>query len=103
MSLVGPRPEVPRYVRPLHRREQRRLLALTPGITDPASLAFIDEEAILAGEPDPERAYVERIMPSKIRLNLDYAGRATVASDAMTILRTLAALGRPRKQGTTIP
>jgi len=102
MSLVGPRPEVRCYV-DRYTGEQRRLLALTPGITDPASLAFIDEEAILAGEPDPEWAYVERIMPSKIRLNLDYAGRATVASDAMTILRTLAALGRPRKQGTTIP
>jgi lipopolysaccharide/colanic/teichoic acid biosynthesis glycosyltransferase len=102
MSLVGPRPEVRCYV-DRYTAEQRRLLALTPGITDPASLALIDEEAILAGEPDPERAYVERIVPSKMRLNLDYAGRATMASDAMTILRTLAALGRSRKQGATIP
>ena len=102
MSLVGPRPEVRCYV-DRYTTEQRRLLALTPGITDPASLAFIDEERILADEPEPERAYVERIMPSKIRLNLDYAERATVTSDVLTILRTLAALGQLRQRRATVP
>jgi lipopolysaccharide/colanic/teichoic acid biosynthesis glycosyltransferase len=96
MSLVGPRPEVRHYV-DRYTFEQRRLLALTPGITDPASLAFIDEELILARESDPERAYVEWIMPRKIQLNLRYAERATLASDVQTLANTLLALVRRRR------
>jgi lipopolysaccharide/colanic/teichoic acid biosynthesis glycosyltransferase len=88
MSLVGPRPEVPRYVG-LYTPEQRRVLDLLPGITDPASIRYRDESAVLAKAADPERAYVEEIMPEKIRLNLDYAGRASLASDAAVILRTV--------------
>ncbi|WP_035485770.1 sugar transferase [Geminicoccus roseus] len=93
MSLVGPRPEVRRYVE-LYTADQRLLLRLRPGITDPASIAFLDEERILAAAPDPERAYVQTIMPEKIRLNLAYAERATPWSDLLVIATTLRSLVR---------
>ena len=93
MSLVGPRPEVPRYVAE-YSPEQRVVLDLRPGITDPASIAFRDEAAVLAEKADPERAYVEEVMPEKIRINLDYAAHATVLTDFATVLRTLGVLGR---------
>lgn len=91
MSLVGPRPEVARYVA-LYTTDQRRVLALVPGITDPASLAYRDEERLLAEATDPERAYVEQIIPDKIRRNLEYAARSTVASDLRVVLRTFGAI-----------
>jgi lipopolysaccharide/colanic/teichoic acid biosynthesis glycosyltransferase len=93
MSLVGPRPEVPVYVSK-YSPELRRVLELTPGITDPASLAYKNESAILAQSPDPERYYVETLMPEKIRLNLDYASRANLLSDLRLVLRTIGAISR---------
>ena len=93
MSLVGPRPEVARYVAG-YTTEERRVLALVPGVTDPASLEYRDEASMLAGRPDPERAYVEEIAPRKIALNLAYAEHATRRSDLGIILRTIAHLGR---------
>jgi lipopolysaccharide/colanic/teichoic acid biosynthesis glycosyltransferase len=91
MSLVGPRPEVPRYVE-LYDDAQRSVLELTPGITDPASIKFAREGEILAKAADPERMYVEEIMPEKIRLNLEYARRATPASDLAIVLSTFSAI-----------
>ena len=88
MSLVGPRPEVPRYVA-LYTPEQRAVLNEIPGITDPASLRYYDESIELARAADPERMYVEQIMPEKIRLNLEYAVRATPATDLVVVLSTL--------------
>lgn len=88
MTFVGPRPEVPRYVA-LYTEAQRRVLALTPGITDPASLAYIDENTQLAVAADPERLYVEEVMPEKIRLNLEYAAHASVWSDLRMIGATM--------------
>lgn len=93
MSLVGPRPEVPRYVAG-YTDAQRRVLDLVPGVTDPASLEYRDEARLLAGHADPERAYVEEIAPHKIRLNLEYAARATRWSDLVIIVKTVAHLGR---------
>jgi lipopolysaccharide/colanic/teichoic acid biosynthesis glycosyltransferase len=93
MSLVGPRPEVPRYVA-RYTEAQRQVLDLVPGITDPASIAYRDEAALLAQRADPEAAYVQEIMPDKIRLNLEYAGRASVRSDVGLIWRTIRHLGR---------
>jgi len=93
MSLVGPRPEVAKYVAGYSAAE-RRVLDLVPGVTDPASLEYRDEAAVLATHADPERAYIEEIAPRKIRLNLEYAERATRRSDLGVILRTLAHLGR---------
>ncbi|HEX2203616.1 MAG TPA: sugar transferase, partial [Longimicrobium sp.] len=93
MSLVGPRPEVPRYVA-MYTPEQRRVLSLMPGITDPASIRYRDESAVLAEADDPERTYVEEVMPEKIRLNLDYAARSSVLSDTAVILKTILPIGR---------
>jgi lipopolysaccharide/colanic/teichoic acid biosynthesis glycosyltransferase len=93
MSLVGPRPEVARYVA-MYTQSQRRVLDLVPGITDPASIQYRDEASVLARSADPERTYVEQIMPDKIRLNLEYAEHATMRSDVALILRTLVHLGR---------
>lgn len=91
MSLVGPRPEVPRFAA-LYSHEQRKVLELMPGVTDPASIAFRDEADLLAGCADPERIYVERIMPEKIQLNLDYAARSGLMADVEIIWRTLKAV-----------
>jgi lipopolysaccharide/colanic/teichoic acid biosynthesis glycosyltransferase len=70
------------------------VLDLVPGITDPASIAYRDEATLLAQRADPEAAYVQEIMPDKIRLNLEYAGRASVRSDLGLIWRTIRHLGR---------
>jgi len=92
MSLVGPRPEVPRYVA-LYTPEQRELvLSVRPGITDPASLQFRHESEILARAADPEREYVEVILPAKLRIAGDYVRQASVWGDLRLILATLGAL-----------
>lgn len=94
MSLVGPRPEVPRYVALYPPGLRERALAVRPGLTDPASIAHIDEAALLAAAADPEREYVERILPAKLRQAADYAERATLASDLAVLARTAWALLR---------
>lgn len=71
MSLVGPRPEVRKYVN-LYTDEQKKVLLIRPGITDMASIAFKKENEILASSSDPERTYIEEVMPEKLRLNLIY-------------------------------
>ena len=88
MSLVGPRPEVAKYVA-LYSPEQRRVLEVRPGITDPASLAYRHEEALLARAADPERFYIETVMPAKLRINLDYINHRTFVRDLAVLLRTL--------------
>jgi FlaA1/EpsC-like NDP-sugar epimerase/lipopolysaccharide/colanic/teichoic acid biosynthesis glycosyltransferase len=88
MTLVGPRPEVERYV-DLYSAEQRRVLDLTPGITDPASIRFWDESRLLAEAGDPERYYVSHIMPEKLRIQLAYADEQSVWSDLLVVLHTL--------------
>jgi len=91
MSLVGPRPEVARYVA-LYTEQQRRVLELVPGITDVASIEFRHENELLGQADDPERTYCEEIVPAKIGLNLAYAARATVATDFLIVLRTFGCL-----------
>ncbi len=71
MSLVGPRPEVPRYVN-LYTSEQRKVLSVLPGITDWASIEYVDENSILGQSEAPDRAYIEQIMPDKIRYNMKW-------------------------------
>src|SRR5436190_12844711 len=88
MSLVGPRPDVPRYVA-LYRAPERRVLELMPGMTDEASIRYLGESTLLGASPDPEPHYLEVIAPDKIRLSLEYAARATVWSDLRVILKTL--------------
>ena len=92
MSLVGPRPEVPRYVAHYPPDLRERALAVRPGITDPASLAFIDEAALLTRAADPEREYIEVILPRKLQLAADYAGRASLRTDVVVLWRTLGVL-----------
>jgi lipopolysaccharide/colanic/teichoic acid biosynthesis glycosyltransferase len=93
MSLVGPRPEVPQYVA-LYTPEQRKVLDLVPGITDHASIKFANEAELLAETSNPEKFYIEHIMPTKIRLNMEYASHATLWSDILVILKTLVRIVR---------
>ena len=92
MSLVGPRPEVPRYVAlyPAALREQ--VLSVKPGITDLASLAYHDESTLLARAADPEREYVEVVMPAKLALAARYAAHPTLRGDLVILWRTLQVL-----------
>lgn len=92
MSLVGPRPEVPRYVAFYPPALKDRVLALRPGITDPASIDGIDEAERLARAADPEREYIEVILPDKLRRAAEYAERATLATDLGVLWRTVARL-----------
>jgi lipopolysaccharide/colanic/teichoic acid biosynthesis glycosyltransferase len=92
MSLVGPRPEVPRFVAHYPAALAAQVLAVRPGITDPASLAHIDEASLLAGSPDPERTYIDQILPHKLALQAQYAARATLWSDLLVLGRTLRVL-----------
>ncbi|MBU6258869.1 MAG: sugar transferase [Burkholderiales bacterium] len=97
MSLVGPRPEVPRYVAHYPVALRERALAVRPGITDPSSLEFLDEATLLARAADPEREYIERILPLKLQRAADYADHASLATDLGVIWRTLRLLwGRSR-------
>ena len=88
MSLVGPRPEVPKYVA-LYTEEQREILKVRAGITDYASIEFSNENDILANETDPEKAYIEKIMPRKIELNKKYLSEISVMTDVKIILLTI--------------
>ena len=92
MSLVGPRPEVPRYVAHYPPDLRARALAVRPGITDPASLDFIDEATLLARAADPEREYIDVILPAKLRRAADYAENASLATDLALLWRTLRVL-----------
>ncbi|MCB0048903.1 MAG: sugar transferase [Caldilinea sp.] len=90
MSLVGPRPEDPRYVA-LYTPEQRGVLAVRPGITSAASLAFRHEEQLLGGA-NWETIYREQVMPAKLAIDLAYLEQRTLLSDLRLILRTVAAM-----------
>lgn len=91
MSLVGPRPEVRRYV-DLYTEEQRRVLNVRPGITDPASIKYRNENELLEGAEDPERYYIEVIMPDKLRLNIAYATSQSLLGDLRLICETFKAI-----------
>jgi len=88
MSLVGPRPEVPRYVE-LYTEAQRAILALRPGITDLASIKYRNESDLLGAAENPDETYMQILLPDKIRINLAYASEAGLWSDFLVILATL--------------
>ena len=95
MSLVGPRPDLPRYVAQYPAELRELLLSVRPGITDPASLALRDEAELLAASSDPEREYLERILPAKLQVSADYVRRASLWTDLQLVARTaLLLLGR---------
>jgi len=89
MSLVGPRPEVPRYMALYPDEARRRILSVRPGITDRAAIGFRDEERLLADSDNPERTYVEQIMPIKQRLYLDYVAHHSIGGDLRILLATV--------------
>jgi lipopolysaccharide/colanic/teichoic acid biosynthesis glycosyltransferase len=92
MSLVGPRPELARYVATYPPALRDKVLSVRPGITDLASLEYRDEGERLARASDPEREYREVVLPAKLRLAAEYLDRATMASDLRVIARTLKAV-----------
>jgi lipopolysaccharide/colanic/teichoic acid biosynthesis glycosyltransferase len=95
MSVVGPRPEVPRYVAS-DSRAQQRILMVRPGLTDPATVRFTDEEGLLGAVPEGERErhYRAEILPKKIALNLEYLERAGFWYDLRLVIATLWTLVR---------
>lgn len=88
MSLVGPRPEVRKYV-DLYRTRYARILTVAPGITDIASVKYRDESAMLSMAQNPEQEYIERILPDKLRLAEEYVDRSSVAFDMRLLGHTL--------------
>lgn len=92
MSLVGPRPEVPRYVALYPAALRDKVLSVRPGITDLASLAYRDENALLARAADPEREYTEVVMPAKLKMAAQYVDTASLAGDLRVIGLTLKTL-----------
>jgi len=89
MSLVGPRPEVPLYVDMMSEKEKEIILSVSPGMTDLASLWNFHEGEILKGSSDSEKAYIEKIRPEKIRLQLEYVKKRSFLLDLKIILKTI--------------
>lgn len=89
MSLVGPRPQVPEVIAWLDEAQQATLLSVRPGITDYASVVFIDEASLLAESPDPERTHREVILPRKVALSLFYLDRRSLIEDLRIVLATI--------------
>jgi len=88
MSFVGPRPEVPKYVA-LYNDEQKIVLKVKPGITDIASIEYKDENTLLNQNDNPEKIYIEEIMPEKLKLNIDYIKSISIIYDIKLILKTI--------------
>ena len=95
MSLVGPRPEDPRYVA-LYTPEQRRVLQVSPGITSPASLYYRDEESLLNGQ-DWETQYIQQVMPAKLAIDLEYVTKANLGQDISIIWKTFQSMWQPER------
>ncbi len=88
MSLVGPRPEVRKYV-DLYSEEQLRVLHVKPGITDLASIAYMDENRLLGLSDNPEKTYIDEVMPAKLKLNMEYISKMGFLTDLKIIFNTL--------------
>ena len=88
MSFVGPRPEVRKYVE-MYNQEQLKILTVKPGITDYASIEYINEDEILGKSSDPEKTYIEEIMPQKIKYNMKYINNKTVIEYFKIIFLTI--------------
>ncbi|MEA2624434.1 MAG: hypothetical protein QOD06_479 [Candidatus Binatota bacterium] len=103
MSLVGPRPELPEYVR-LYPDEARAVLAVRPGITGPAQLDGFDEEEELGRAEDPERFYVDVVLPRKLRADLEYVRGRSLAGDFAVLWHTVSRVSgrRMRRSGVAV-
>lgn len=93
MTLVGPRPEVPRYVA-YYTPQERQVLSVRPGITGKTQLEYRNEEALLAGRADAEEYYIKEVMPAKLRLDLEYIQSRSLLGDLAILLRTVVAVLR---------
>ncbi|NPD46314.1 MULTISPECIES: sugar transferase [unclassified Lentimicrobium] len=87
MSWVGPRPEVLKYVN-MYNEEQKKVLSVKPGLTDYASLAYINENEILQKSPHPEQTYIQEIMPAKLQMNLRYIKEKSLLTDLKIMWKT---------------
>jgi len=94
MSLVGPRPEVPEYVAHYPPDVKQVVLSVRPGITDNASIEYRDENDILAKSDDPEREYIEKVMPVKLEYYMRYVEERSMSGDLAIILRTFGTIFR---------
>jgi lipopolysaccharide/colanic/teichoic acid biosynthesis glycosyltransferase len=94
MSLVGPRPEVPKYVAMWDEDARAEILSVRPGISDPASIEYRRESELLARSVDQERHYVEEILPRKVELSRDYVQRQSMQEDLRILARTILAVVR---------
>ncbi len=97
MSFVGPRPQV-KWAVDLYTPEERQILEVRPGITDEASLKFSNEAEILKGSKDPDKDYIEKIHPEKMRLSLEYVRNRSFSGDLSIIARTAGAIFKPSRQ-----
>jgi lipopolysaccharide/colanic/teichoic acid biosynthesis glycosyltransferase len=91
MSFVGPRPEVEKYVK-LYNNEQQKVLSVKPGITDWASIRYVNESELLARSSEPEKTYINEIMPAKLAINLEYVKQNNLLIDIKIILYTFKAI-----------
>ena len=96
MSFVGPRPEVEKYIA-VYNEEQLQVLSIRPGLTDYASLEYINEEELLGNSNDPENTYIREIMPAKLLLNLRYMRERSFWGDIVILFRTVAGIARRKK------
>jgi lipopolysaccharide/colanic/teichoic acid biosynthesis glycosyltransferase len=97
MSFVGPRPQV-QWAFDIYTPEEREILRVRPGITDEASLKFSNEAEILKGSTDPDKDYIEKIHPEKMRLSLEYVRHRSFSGDLSIIARTAGAIFKPSGQ-----
>lgn len=95
MSLVGPRPEVRKYV-DLYNEEQQRVLLVQPGITDFASIEYFNENELLGKSDNPEETYINEVMPNKLKLNLKYINEFSIATDFKIIFKTIGKIVKSR-------
>jgi lipopolysaccharide/colanic/teichoic acid biosynthesis glycosyltransferase len=96
MSLVGPRPMVQRHADALDSATRQAVLSVRPGVTDPASVLYFAEDAVLAGRPNAETEYLQLLLPAKARIQLDYLQHWQLLMDLRVILRTVARVWSPR-------
>ena len=102
MNLVGPRPELPRYVRLFHEEYREIMRNVRPGITDLASITYRHESELLDGDDDPEETYVRTILPDKIRLSREYVANASLGYDLFLIFETMMVLAYPARAVNTM-
>lgn len=103
MSLVGPRPQVPRFVAHFSDTQRQVIFSVRPGLTDLATLRYRNEENLLAKCVDPEQLYIQHILPDKLRLNINYVRQQSLIGDLRILLRTMICLLQDRRNATVEP